>query len=83
MKFKGQRYPVLIGGTHVPELNAIEVSRSCGPCLLNHVCFKRRPVAGAEHYLRWVSGLLKACACLPLARFRLHGPQCAPGTSAA
>jgi len=25
MKFKGQRYPVLIGATHVPELNAIEV----------------------------------------------------------
>ena len=25
MKFKGQHYPVLIGVTHVPELNAIEV----------------------------------------------------------
>lgn len=28
MKFKDARYPVLIGVTHVPELNHIEVSRS-------------------------------------------------------
>jgi hypothetical protein len=25
MKFKDMHYPVLIGATHVPELNAIEV----------------------------------------------------------
>lgn len=26
MKFKDMKYPVLIGATHVPELNAIEAS---------------------------------------------------------
>ena len=26
MKFKDAGYPVLIGATHVPELNAVEVS---------------------------------------------------------
>ena len=30
MKFKRERYPVLIGGTHVPELNAIEVGGGLG-----------------------------------------------------
>ena len=29
MKFKDMRYPVLIGATHVPELNAIEVRLQC------------------------------------------------------
>ena len=38
MKFKGQRYPVLIGITHVPELNAIKASRGFGSCLLIRVC---------------------------------------------
>jgi hypothetical protein len=27
MKFKDMHYPVLIGATHVPELNAIKVRR--------------------------------------------------------
>ena len=31
MKFKDMKYPVLIGATHVPELNAIEVRRGAWP----------------------------------------------------
>lgn len=35
LKFKHAGYPVLVGTTHVPELNTIEVSRAsaCGLCM--------------------------------------------------
>ena len=29
LKFKHAGYPILVGTTHVPELNTIEVSRAC------------------------------------------------------
>ena len=74
MKFKDARYPVLIGVTHVPELNHIEVSRSVllGPARAGPALPCLALPCQPSPYLRPCGGLKCARFLQLCARLKVH-----------